>query len=212
MAGGSSEEDNIPWSGFIDILSSVIMVFIFFMMLTVIVISQSVKKKKVIDNKTREEVNYTENRTEKTIVQTTLFDDTKHQLYVLYGDTGITLLEEIQKKINQYFDFKPVTDAPVTDAQSTDTPVTDSLPIITSTFNKDKTIFIESYAPLYVDSTQKQEVALYRAFNVRNYLLQNGIEQKNIKIKIHTKTDKDTLLHEECVQSVLGCVLISYEK
>jgi OmpA family len=212
MAGGSSEEDNIPWSGFIDILSSVIMVFIFFMMLTVIVISQSVKKKKVIDNKTREEVNYTENRTEKTIVQTTLFDDTKHQLYVLYGDTGITLLEEIQKKINQYFDFKPVTDAPVTDAQSTDTPVTDSLPIITSTFNKDKTIFVESYAPLYVDSTQKQEVALYRAFNVRNYLLQNGIEQKNIKIKIHTKIDKDAVLHEECVQSVLGCVLISYEK
>jgi OmpA family len=212
MSGSSSEEDNIPWSGFIDILSSVIMVFIFFMMLTVIVISQSTKKKKVIDNQTREEVNYTKNRTEKTIVQTTLFDDEKHQLYVLYDDTGITLLDDIQKEINQYFDFKPVADAPVTDAPVTDSQSTDAMPRIISTFNKDKTIFVESYAPLYLDTSQKQEIALYRAFNVRTYLLQNGVAQKNIKIKIHTKIDKDTLLHEECIQSSLGCVLISYDK
>ena len=212
MAGSSSEEDNIPWSGFIDILSSVIMVFIFFMMLTVIVISQSVKKKKVIDNKTREEVNYTENKTEKSITQKSLFDLEKHQLYVLYGDMGITLLDNVQKNMNQYFDFKPATDTQSTDTPVTDAPVSDALPVITSTFNKDKIISVISYAPLYVSLTQQQEVALYRAFNVRNYLLKNGVEQKNIKIKIQTKTDKDTLLHEECVQSVLGCVLISYDK
>jgi outer membrane protein OmpA-like peptidoglycan-associated protein len=198
----SSNEEDIPWSGFIDILSSVIMVFIFFVMLTVIVISQSMKKKKMADNKTLEEVHYTQNRTEKTIEQKTIFDDVKYQFYVLYDDIGITLLENTQKNINQYFDFKPLTD----------TPVIDDATKITSTFNKDKIVSITSYTPLYLDSAQKQEIALYRAFNVRNYLLKNGIDQKNIKIKIHTKTEEDKLLHEECTQSALGCVVISYEK
>jgi outer membrane protein OmpA-like peptidoglycan-associated protein len=192
MAGSSSEEDNIPWSGFIDILSSVIMVFIFFMMLTVIVISQSTKKKKVADNQTKEEVTYTENRTEKSIIQKTIVDDTldtKKQFYVVYQDTGITLLDDSLNKISQYFNFN---------ADNTD--------------YKDKKIFIASYAPLYINATTKQEIALYRAFNVRNYLLQNGIIQKNINIKIYSDISENKEKNIECRESILGCVLISHDK
>lgn len=231
MADASNEEDNIPWSGFIDILSSVIMVFIFFVLLTVIVISQSTKKTKIVDNRNSQSdeiINYTANRTEKTIIQTALIDEVKNQFYVLYGDTGITLLEEVHQQIGTYFGFEPKSnvskeqDTPKEDnktetkelsaedklTESKEIPKIDSQPKVAKICDKNKIIFIESYAPLYLDTSQKQEIALYRAFNVRNYLLQSGISQQNIKIKIYTQAQENKDLHEECISNILGCVLI----
>lgn len=174
-------EDAVPWPGFVDILSSVIIMFIFFVMLTVIIISQLTKKTQVADgNKAKQEVNYTTNTTEKSFIQKTILDNENNKLYVLYGDIGITVLEETQNYIKTFF-------------------------------KGSKKVQIHSYAPQYLNYTTKKEIALYRAFKIRNQLLENGIDSSNISLKIHESLQENKKINTECIKSTLGCVVIKQD-
>lgn len=178
-----SLEDSIPWPGFVDILSAVIMVFIFFVMLTIIIISQLSKKQKtpvhyvkttatetltqdnvhhVFEENARlkkeiAEMTYTLDRTKKSILQNLVISDKKDQIFVHFQDYGIDLTPENIKTLKQSFSK------------------TDFL---------GKKIYIFSYQPQKMGTSAQQEIALNRAFNMRNYFLDYQVSPNKIKVKL----------------------------
>jgi|GEM_PF-6819130 len=190
-------EATIPWPGFVDILSAVIMVFIFFVMLTIIIISQLSKKQPIPDKK-----KYTDSTIDIADLESMTVKDMKgiikdnvemqkqleemhytqnknkksvlqkvifdtNKFHIIYDDMGIDVTQASKSAIEENFSIIINEDKPAT------------IDVL-----KGKTVFINAYPPYNLSHTTQQEIALNRSFRVRNQFLGYGIETNYIKIKI----------------------------
>jgi len=201
-AGGA-----IPWPGFVDILSAVIMVFIFFVMVTVVIITQLDKKKeefnsfsekeiteveelsqeqiialikeKQVLQKKLEEIYFTQDNNTKSITQS-LTRISQDSVMISYDDFGVTLIDKVEAEIEKLS-------------------------------YKGKKISLISYIPQNLGSTTVQEIALNRSFNIRNFYLGKGVSPKDIKLKINRNIDEGAqkCKHDKIENDItFGCVHI----
>lgn len=199
----------IPWPGFVDILSAVIMVFIFFVMVTVVIITQLDKKKEEFNSvseteiditeveelsqkqiialikekqelqKKLEEIYFTQDNNSKSVTQK-VTRTSPDSVMISYGDFGVTLIDKIEAEIENLS-------------------------------YKGKKISLISYAPQNLGFTTVQEIALNRSFSIRNFYLGKGVSPKDIKLKINRNIDEAA---QKCKNDTVendvtfGCVYI----
>ena len=204
---------SIPWPGFVDILSAVIMVFIFFVMVTVVIISQLDRQKNEFDavaieeleitevndlsqqdiialikekqelQKKLEEIYFTQDNNSKSIIQDIIL--TKEDVAVVsYGDFGVTLTDKVEAELEK-------------------------LPY------KGKKISLISYVPQNLGFTTVQEIALNRSFNIRNFYLSKGMSPANIKLRINkNEAEAAQVCQNETIENdiVYGCISVEVVK
>lgn len=197
-------ESTVPWPGFVDILSTVIIVFVFFMMMTsviIFVLSEQSKKAAVdeaVEQSTTEDrpelppdihdliheretlrkeidkLTQMKNVLSESELQSTVLEG--NTLTIVFGDMGATLK-----------------------AQTTD--------IIAQTLPFQGKIQLTAHIPQGDDYSAIREVALNRALNIRNVLLQNNIPKEKIALKIASGKS----LADESSKNPYGSVTIAFE-
>ncbi|MBY0406063.1 MAG: hypothetical protein K2Q01_00080 [Rickettsiales bacterium] len=190
MSENEDPESTIPWPGFVDILSTVIIVFVFFMMMTsviIFVLSEQAKRAAVSEaqRQSKSEVNQQET---KSSPEQTLSPDVSNLLMEK---------EALQKEINKLTQLKNVLSESVEqqaarkgntlyirfgDMGATITDKTGEQ--IRAQLPYEGHITITSYIPTGSDFASIREIALNRALNVRNVLLQNGVPSDHVALKI----------------------------
>jgi hypothetical protein len=185
MSGNADDpESTIPWPGFVDILSTVIIVFVFFMMMTSVVIfvlAQQDRKKAVEQAKT-------EAKNEQIQEQAASSNEVVRQL-----------LEE-NRKLKSQVDGMMQTKTTLTESEaqrveSQKSGVAIIFEDLGVTLTKDTAAFIKAAAlgkritllaeiPTGQDFTSTRQIALNRALNIRNALLERGVPAANIRLRI----------------------------
>jgi hypothetical protein len=186
MSGNADDpESTIPWPGFVDILSTVIIVFVFFMMLTsviIFVLSQQEKSKAVEKAKAEAVAEAkTESAEDKTnrISQILLENQAlKEQIATLVQVKSVLLESESQtttrdaKSVQIFYDDFGVTLQPKTVA------------FLKGLFPIGGKVVLQTVVPTESNFASTREIALNRALNVRNILIQEGLKPENIALKI----------------------------
>lgn len=199
----SSESDDpestIPWPGFVDILSTVIIVFVFFMMMTsviIFVLSEEAKRAAVSDAQKRaESPAEIEQEKEK------LSPDQMHS-----PDISNLLREKeaLEKEVARLTQLKTVLSESMEqhttregdtlivhfgDLGATITPETNET--IAAQMPFEGSIQMISYIPKGSDFASIREIALNRALNIRNTLLQGGMTSDRVTLRILPQQDDD---------------------
>jgi hypothetical protein len=186
MSGNADDpESTIPWPGFVDILSTVIIVFVFFMMLTSVIIfalSQEDKAKAVKNAKeevvVEEEAESGTNQTN-TITQLLLENKAlKAQVADLIQVKSVLSESENQTTTRNANNVKiAFGDFGVTLQPKT-------ILFIKGLFPMNGKVVLETTVPKGNNFGSMREIALNRALNVRNILIQEGLKPENIALKI----------------------------
>lgn len=213
-ANSDDPESAIPWPGFVDILSTVIIVFVFFMMMTsviIFVLSEEAKRAAVSEAEKRAE-------SASDIDQ----DDTKTSPTQILSPDVNNLLQEkaaLQKEVARLTQLKTVLSEST--QQSTEqkenqlvlhygdlgATITDAThDVIKATMPFAGKIQIISYIPIGNNFASIREISLNRALNIRNVLLENGVESKKIALKIIPEPDTDMSKPD----NVYGKVTLTY--
>ncbi len=209
-ANTEDPESTIPWPGFVDILSTVIIVFVFFMMLTsviIFVLSQEEKGKAVEAAKseaTIEAASMTEDEKSTHISQVLLENKAlKEEVAKLLQIKSVLSESELQTTVRdtdgaslKYSDFG------VTLQPKTIEFIKSLLPI------KGK-VMLNAIVPSGSNFGSTREIALNRALNVRNILLQEGVKPENIGLKI---TSNDTSEQTKNESDIYGGVIITFSQ
>ncbi|NBO19563.1 MAG: hypothetical protein EBV03_10140 [Proteobacteria bacterium] len=199
----SSESDDpestIPWPGFVDILSTVIIVFVFFMMMTsviIFVLSEQAKRAAVSEAQKRaESPSEVDQKSNKTSPDQTLSPDISNLLREK---------EALQKEVERLTQLKTV----LSESEQQQTALDGNVMTITfgdlgATITKEtgetiKTqlpyegkVQIVSYIPKGSDFGSIREIAFNRAMNIRNVLMQGGMPGDKITLKILAQNDDD---------------------
>jgi hypothetical protein len=204
-ADSEDPESTIPWPGFVDILSTVIIVFVFFMMLTsviIFVLSQQDKSKaveKVKSEQTTKEITQTIEQQTTKINQILLENKALKEQLAKVLQIKSVLSESEQQKTGStttearidYGDFG-VTLQPAT---------VDFLKGINPFPQK---ITIQTLIPKGNNFGSTREIALNRALNVRNVLIQEGVKPENITLKIIDASTQENTLY--------GSVIVLFNK
>lgn len=203
MSGNTDDpESTIPWPGFVDILSTVIIVFVFFMMMTsviIFVLSEEVKKNAVEEARN-------EAKAEAMAQQAAGRNEEEAASAGLSAEEIGSLLKEnkeMKEKIEQLLQAKAIISE--SDQQSVKQEGKD-LQIVFGDFGatlKPETIeqikgklpfqgkiTLLAEVPKASDFGTTRELALNRALNVRNVLIQNNVTPSQITLKIITKKEK----------------------
>lgn len=198
-AESDDPESTIPWPGFVDILSTVIIVFVFFMMMTsviIFVLSEQAKQAAVSEAQKRaESPSEVDQKSNKISPEKELSPDISN----LLQDR-----EALQKEVERLMQLKTVLSESV---QQTVDRAENLLTVHfgdfgasivpeTSEFIKNQMphpgrIMIHSYIPKGSDFASIREIALNRALNIRNVLLQNGMANDQIVLRILPQQDDD---------------------
>ncbi len=214
MSENDDPESTIPWPGFVDILSTVIIVFVFFMMMTsviIFVLSEQAKKAAVQEAHKQSESTIDQKST-KASPEPTLAPDVNNLLLQK---------EALQKEVAELKQLKNV----LSEAQQQTTESTDSSMVIHfgdlgATILKDTDDVIKTHLPFdghvtIVSTIPKgsdfasiREIALNRALNVRNVLIQGGIPNTEIALKIIAQEDES----KENTDNVYGSVTLTFEQ
>lgn len=177
-------ESTIPWPGFVDILSTVIIVFVFFMMMTsvIIFVLSDQAKKAAVDNAVEQSKS-----------------DVKHEQPAPTENVSNLLLEKenLEREIDKLTQLKNVLSESTLqsnaqagnvitieygDMGATLTP--ESSAVIEKALPFQGRVTITAFIPAGSDFGSIREIALNRALNIRNVLLQNNIERDHIALKI----------------------------
>ncbi len=187
-------ESTIPWPGFVDILSTVIIVFVFFMMMTstiIFLMAQKQQEKAVSDAKQEviEDINNVDikqvllensqlkKQVEDMVRVKSILGESESQIVskqengvkITFNDFGVTLLPETTESIKSYL-------------------------------SNVRKVQLQAYVPQNYAATR--EIALNRALNVRNLLIQAGLKPENVELKILTDTTGN--------EGAYGHILLSY--
>ena len=223
MSEDIDPESTIPWPGFVDILSTVIIVFVFFMMMTsvIIFVLSDQAKKAAVDNAVKVKTE-DKNQPTKTAASSNLAPDVNNLL---------AEKETLQKEVDRLAQLKNVlsesTDQKTVhieneivvsygDMGATVTP--ESSDTVKAALPFDGHITINAIIPEGRDFGSIREIALNRALNIRNILLQNGVASEHIALRIslpkaQEETPKtDTKQPEEKTDNQYGSVKITFEK
>lgn len=210
-------ESTIPWPGFVDILSAVIMVFIFFVMLTVVIISQLGKKQ---DKSENESPAKQEMETEVPDVD----NMSQEQLLAVIKENKELQRQLDEIKFTQSKNSKSVSQDIILSDENLaivsfgDLGVTLTEAVSTQLDDvayKGKNISLISYVPQNIGFTTMQEIALNRSFNIRNFFLNKSVSAADIKLKINTNISEGIeKCQNEAVQNnaIYGCVYIKFSK
>lgn len=175
-------ESTIPWPGFVDILSTVIIVFVFFMMMTSTIIFLMSKKQKEQAVETAMEVGRQEVLAQNTIENLQQVVE-ENQLLKKQLDDIIKIKTIRSESEQQTVEVKNDTLKVIyNDFGVTLTPT--AVNIIKKHIKSRKQAKIQAFIPQSYGAMQ--EIALNRALNIRNLLIQNGIAAQNINLKIET--------------------------
>lgn len=224
MSESDDPESTIPWPGFVDILSTVIIVFVFFMMMTsviIFVLSEQAKKDAVQNAKqqSKEDVQQSKDKKE---TQAEVDQQETKTTEVLKPDVSNLLMEKeaLQKEIAKLTQLKNVLsesqaqtleqaadmitvhfgDMGATITKDTENAIRNGLP-------SNVRFTIISYIPKDSDFASIREIALNRALNIRNVLLQSNITNDKIDLKIVRHEDDKNLAPTD---SVYGSVTILF--
>lgn len=213
MSENEDPESTIPWPGFVDILSTVIIVFVFFMMMTsviIFVLSEQAKKAAVAEAHKQSQSTIDQQST-KSSPQPTLAPDVNNLLMQK---------EALQKEVAKLAQLKNVLseatqqsteagqggltvhfgDLGATILKETDDAIQAMLP-------HNGRVSITSYVPKGSDFASIREIALNRALNIRNVLIQGNVANNKIKLKIVTLEEEDNVTTDD----VYGRVQITFE-
>jgi hypothetical protein len=186
MSGNADDpESTIPWPGFVDILSTVIIVFVFFMMLTsviIFVLSQQDKTKAVEKAKAEavaeaatESVEDKTNKINQILLENKALKEQIDKLIqvksVLAESENQTTARDAKSAKITFGDFG-VTLQPKT------------IEFLKSLFPLKGKVTLETTVPTGNNFGSTREIALNRALNVRNILIQEGLKPENIALKI----------------------------
>lgn len=198
MSEDIDPESTIPWPGFVDILSTVIIVFVFFMMMTsvIIFVLSEQAKKSAVANAQKEQSEAKEDST-KPAPETKLAPDVNNLLIEK---------EELQKEINKLTQLKNVLSESedqkaargehtltVTFGDMGATLVPATVDYIKAAMPYDGHITINALIPEGRDFGSIREIALNRALNVRNILLQSGVASDHIALRIIAPKESDEM-------------------
>jgi hypothetical protein len=200
----SSESDDpestIPWPGFVDILSTVIIVFVFFMMMTsviIFVLSEQAKQQAVSE---------AEKRAKSASEIDQKADKVSPDQAVLSPDISNLLHEKeaLQKEVERLTQLKTVLSESEVQKATRDGDVLsitfgdfgasitpDTTEVIKQQLPYSGHVQIISYIPKGSDFASIREIALNRALNIRNTLLQGGIPNDHIALKILSQQNDD---------------------
>jgi hypothetical protein len=215
MSESDDPESTIPWPGFVDILSTVIIVFVFFMMMTsviIFVLSEQAKKNAVNEAQKRaDSVSQVDQQSDKNSPEKTLSPDISNLLQEK---------EALQKEVERLTQLKTVLSESevqstlmegniltVTfgDLGATITPETNDS--VKAQLPYEGKVQIISYIPKGSDFGSIREIAFSRAMNIRNVLMQGGVEGSVIGLKILAQTDDDMKNKD----NFYGSVTITFE-
>lgn len=206
-------ESTIPWPGFVDILSTVIIVFVFFMMMTsviIFVLSEQAKKAAVNEATQKQSQSEVDQHDTKASPEKSLSPDISNLLMEK---------EALQKEINKLTQLKNV----LSESQKQETKRVDNVVHVHfqdlgATITKDTTDFLQAQMPYEgrinitsiipngSDFASIREIALNRALNIRNVLLQNGVAGSNIALKIVSQEVEN----KENTNEIYGSVTLTF--
>lgn len=199
MSDSDDPESTIPWPGFVDILSTVIIVFVFFMMMTSVIIFALSEQAKhaAVDEARKQAASEMEKDQEatKTAEEATLQPDVSNL---------VREKEALQKEVERLTQLKTVLSeseqqtsalngnvltVAFDDLGATITPETSD--VIKAQLPYEGKVQIISYIPKGSDFGSIREIAFNRAMNIRNVLMQGGVPGANITLKILAQSDDD---------------------
>lgn len=223
MSDQDDPDSTIPWPGFVDILSTVIIVFVFFMMMTsviIFVLSEQAKKTAVNEAQKQTQSEDAKKKSQSDVDQKDIKNSTEK---TLSPDVSNLLMEKeaLQKEINRLTQLKNV----LSESQSQDNKREGNVVYVTfgdmgATITKPTEDFIQkqmpfeghivltSIIPKGSDFASIREIALNRALNIRNVLLQSGVPNDHIALKIISQADES----KENTKNVYGSVTLTFKK
>ena len=203
MSENYDPESTIPWPGFVDILSTVIIVFVFFMMMTsviIFVLSEQTKKNAVSEAKQQAEQQADKQNPQRPDVSNLIAEKEAllkeiDKLTQLKNVLSESQQQELKRETHRLeINYKDM-GATITQ-QSTD--------VLKQMLPFEGRISIQSLIPRGSDFASIREIALNRALNVRNILLQNGIPQDRISMKIRAQAETGS-------ENIYGGVVLVFE-
>ncbi len=221
MSEDIDPESTIPWPGFVDILSTVIIVFVFFMMMTsviIFVLSDQAKKAAVesaVKAKTEDK-----QASAKTAPNNNLAPDVNNLLAekeALQQEVNrLTQLKNVLSESNEQKTTRAGNEIVVAYGDMGSTIVPETTDTIKSALPFDGHATIHALIPAGRDFGSIREIALNRALNIRNILLQNGMTSDHIAIRISQPEAQATAQINPAQQPKLadqyGSVKITFEK
>jgi hypothetical protein len=203
MSENDDPESTIPWPGFVDILSTVIIVFVFFMMMTsviIFVLSEQTRKNAVSEAKQQAQQQADKQAPRRPDVSNLIAEkeallkeiDKLTQLKNVLSESQQQELKREKQRLEIHYKDMGAT---ITQ-QSTD--------VLKQMLPFEGRITIQSLIPRGSDFASIREIALNRALNARNILLQNGIPQDRISMKIRAQAETGS-------ENIYGGVVLVFE-
>lgn len=194
MSEDIDPESTIPWPGFVDILSTVIIVFVFFMMMTsvIIFVLSDQAKKAAVDNAVKTSKSDVKEQPPKPAPETSLAPEINNLLLekenLLKEINKLTQIKTVLSESMQQTTAKDANVITVTYSDMGATILPETTEFIKQSLPFEGSVTITAYIPQGNDFSSIKEIALNRALNIRNVLLEGGIPSDRIMLKIIAQT------------------------